>query len=40
MSKWSGESKQEISRIYDETIYQNLFNEIQIKVKRREAIGG
>ena len=38
-SKWSGTSKQNSKQIYDEKIYQELFNQITVEVKRREAMG-
>jgi hypothetical protein len=38
-SRLSGTTEQETKTIYDEKIYQSLFNEIQTEVKRREAIG-
>lgn len=31
-------AKQKINQIYDEKVYQNLFNEITLEVKRREAM--
>lgn len=31
-------AKQNIKQIYDEKVYQNLFNEITLEVKRREAM--
>ena len=31
-------AKQKIKQIYDEKVYQNLFNDITIEVKRREAM--
>lgn len=37
-SKWSGSSKQNVKQILDTEIYNSLFNEIQIEVKRREAL--
>ena len=39
-SAWSGTSKQNTKQIYDPEIYRNLFNEIEIEVKRRQAIAG
>lgn len=33
-------SKQEVNRLYDEDTYQQLFNEIGVEIKRREAIRG
>jgi len=37
-SKWSGSSKQNVRHILDTEIYNSLFNEIQIEVKRRKAL--
>jgi len=37
-SVWSGTSKQKSKTIYDTKLYNNLFNQIQVEVKRREAI--
>jgi len=37
-SAWGGSSKQNVNQVYDEKVYQNLFNEISIEVKRREAL--
>lgn len=39
-SLWSGTSKQNTKQIYDPNIYRNLFNEIEIEVRRRQAISG
>lgn len=36
----AGGSKQTINRMYDEETYQQLFNEIRVEIKRREAIRG
>lgn len=38
-SSWGGTSKQNVETIYDKEIYGSLFNEIQIEVKRRNALG-
>lgn len=37
-SQWSGTGTQDVKRIYDEKVYQGLFNQILTEVKRREAI--
>ena len=37
-SVWSSSGKQDVKQIYDEKIYQALFNEITVEVKRREAL--
>jgi hypothetical protein len=37
-SVWSGTGKQKSKTIYDTKLYNNLFNQIQVEVKRREAI--
>ena len=37
-SEYSGTGKQGARTIYDEEVYQNLFNEITVEVKRREAM--
>lgn len=37
-SKWSGTGTQNVKRIYDVEVYQNLFNQILVEVKRREAL--
>ena len=37
-SKWSGTGTQDVRRIYDEKVYQGLFNQIITEVKRREAM--
>ena len=37
-SAWSGSSKQDVKTIYDEKIFQELFNQITVEVKRREAL--
>lgn len=34
----SGTGKQDTKQIYDPKIYENLFNDIQLEIKRREAI--
>lgn len=39
-SSWSGTSKQNAKQIYNPEVYQNIFNEIQLEVKRRQAISG
>ena len=36
----SGGFKKDVDRIYDEEVYQQIFNEIAVEVKRREAIRG
>lgn len=36
----AGGSRQEVNRLYDETTYQQIFNEIGVEIKRREAIRG
>ena len=37
-SAWSGTSKQNTKTIFDSQVYENLFNQITIEVKRREAM--
>jgi len=37
-SVFSGSGKQDTKQIYDPKVYENLFNDIQLEVKRREAI--
>ncbi|MCK5219012.1 hypothetical protein KAR10_05785 [bacterium] len=37
-SSWSSSSKQNARQIYDADVYQNLFNEITVEVKRRDAM--
>jgi len=37
-SAWSSSGKQDTKQIYDETIYQSLFNEITLETKRRVAL--
>lgn len=37
-SVWTGTSKQDTKTIYDVKTYDSLFNQIQLEVKRREAI--
>ena len=39
-SYWSGTSKQKVKQIYEPELYRNLFNEIELEVKRRQAISG
>ena len=39
-SAWSSTGKTEVKQIYDPEIYNQLFNEIQTEVKRREALRG
>ena len=36
-SQWGG--KQNIKQIYDAEIYNHLFNDIGLEIKRREAMG-
>ncbi len=37
-SEWSGTNKTNVKQILDPEIYSNLFNSIQVEIKRREAI--
>jgi len=37
-SAWTSSSKQDVRQIYDEATYQQLFNEISVEVRRREAL--
>jgi len=37
-SVWTGTSKQNSKQIYDAELYRNIFNEIELEVKRRQAI--
>jgi|YelNatPaOPRAMG01_1025707.scaffolds.fasta_scaffold94515_3 hypothetical protein len=37
-SKWSGSSELGAKQIYDEKLFRALFNEIEVEVKRREAM--
>ncbi len=37
-SSWGSSTKQNVTQIYNEKMYQNLFNEIFLEVKRREAL--
>jgi hypothetical protein len=40
-SSWlSGTSKQNSKQVYDPRLYQNIFNEISLEIKRREALDG
>jgi TusA-related sulfurtransferase len=39
-SRWSGTSKQNVKHIYDQELYAKIFNEIELEVKRRQAISG
>ena len=39
-SRWSGTTKQNSKQIYDPELYQKIFNEIELEVKRRQAIMG
>lgn len=39
-SKWSSSSKQSVKQILDPGIYNQIFNEIQTEIKRREAMNG
>lgn len=39
-SKWSGYSKQNARQIYDPDLYHKIFNDIELEVKRRQAIMG
>lgn len=39
-SKWSSSGKQSVKQILDPDIYNQLFNEIQTEIKRREAMEG
>lgn len=39
-SAWSGTSNQNTKQTYDPEIYRNLFNQIEVEVKRRQAIAG
>lgn len=39
-SKWSSSGKQSVRQILDPNIYNQLFNEIQTEIKRREAMEG
>lgn len=38
-SQFSGTSQQDSGQIYDQKIFTSLFNEIEVEVKRRQAIG-
>jgi len=39
-SAWSGSSKQNTKQIFDPILFRNLFNEIEIELRRRQAIAG
>ena len=39
-SQWSSSGKQNVKQILDPGIYNQIFNEIQTEIKRREAING
>ncbi len=39
-SMWTGTSKQKSKQIYDPEVYRNIFNQIEVEVKRRQAIAG
>ena len=39
-SRLSGTSKQNVKHIYDQELYAKIFNEIELEVKRRQAISG
>jgi len=39
-SIWSGTSKQKSKQIYDPAVYRSIFNQIEVEVKRRQAIAG
>lgn len=39
-SAWSGSGKQNVKQILDPGIYNQIFNEIQTEIKRREAMNG
>ena len=39
-SVWSGTSKQNVKHIYKPELYNKIFNEIELEVKRRQAISG